>query len=472
MFMKILIVTIVLGSFFIFWTKKAKELIPNITELSLSEGEQKAKELIQKITELSLSEEKKQNASADQYQETPKIEKSKTENSPKEKSQYTSPQMPENTKWGKELKIAREQGISFSSDNETLISCPKDIVDVVIPGCVKFIGKDAFYRCRNLKRVIIPDSVVEIGAYAFPSFCKDLSGITIPHRVTKIGVGAFRGVKSVHVAKNNPAFKVDEHGALLDLRHKKILYLPPDFDGAYTIPNWIIEIEKNAFDHCRKLDGVNIPSSVKKIGDRAFFGCFDLAKVTIADGVVEIGEKAFGSGDKLTRVFIPASVEKIGDGAFGNVKSLRIAKDNAAFKIDQYGALLDLNRKKLLYLRPFFRGKYIIPEGITAIGTWAFIERRGLTGVVIPDSVTEIGDFAFARCTMLTKVVLPNNQTVIKHGAFNGCSNLNSVDIPDCVKEIGYRAFGNCTKLKKVSISSDTIILRDAFPVTCRVVIR
>lgn len=73
--------------------------------------------------------------------------------------------------------------------------------DVVIPASVNHegesypvtrIGDQAFYECRELKSVTIPESVTAIGKEAFYE-CDRLNSVTIPEGVTAIGNQAFGG---------------------------------------------------------------------------------------------------------------------------------------------------------------------------------------------------------------------------------------------------------------------------------------
>ena len=46
--------------------------------------------------------------------------------------------------------------------------------------------------------------------------------------------------------------------------------------------------------------------------------------------------------------------------------------------------------------------EFIIPDGVTCIGEWAFKDCSSLTSIILPDGVTSIGDFAFVDCGSLT----------------------------------------------------------------------
>ena len=56
------------------------------------------------------------------------------------------------------------------------------------------IGKYAFYGCKSITSVIIPNGVTSIGQSAFPS-CTALRSVTIPNSVTSIEWQAFSGCR-------------------------------------------------------------------------------------------------------------------------------------------------------------------------------------------------------------------------------------------------------------------------------------
>ena len=154
--------------------------------------------------------------------------------------------------------------------------------------------------CKN---TIIPNSVTEIGSYAFYG-CTGLTSVTIPNSVTSIGYGAFEGCTGLPVVDN--------------IRYADT-YLVEAVDktlSTYTIKDGTKWIGSNAFAYCYDLTSVTIPNSVTEIGDWAFYVCSGLTSVTIPNSVTSIGEAAFYGCTGLTSVTIPNSVTSIGDEAF------------------------------------------------------------------------------------------------------------------------------------------------------------
>jgi len=86
--------------------------------------------------------------------------------------------------------------------------------------------------------------------------------------------------------------------------------------------------------------------------------------------------------------------------------------------------------------------------------------------LVIPDTlggypVTSIGTSAFANCSGLTGVTIPDGVKTIGYGAFRGCSGLTSITIPDSVTAIYQSAFDNCTSLTSITIGAGVTDISD-----------
>ena len=58
--------------------------------------------------------------------------------------------------------------ITYSDDNETLLSCTKDMEGkIVIPNGVKTIASHAFRNCYEISEIVLPDTISIIQSQAF-----------------------------------------------------------------------------------------------------------------------------------------------------------------------------------------------------------------------------------------------------------------------------------------------------------------
>lgn len=143
-----------------------------------------------------------------------------------------------------------------------------------------------------------------------------------------------------------------------------------------------------------------------------------------------------------------------------------------------------------------YTGNLTVPQKlggftVTQIGSYAFQDCIGLTGVTLPNTLTSIGYEAFYGCTALTRIVLPNTVTYmdsdvfrncssltsvtlstaltsISYGMFYGCSSLTAVNIPSGVTSIGSYAFSGCTKLQNVTLPSALETINDQTFFNCK----
>ena len=187
------------------------------------------------------------------------------------------------------------------------------ITSVTIPDSVTEIGGYAFYGCAGLTSVTIPAGVTMIGNYAFYN-CTGLTSVTIPESVREIGEWAFSGCTGlIEVMISKGVRKIGEWA----------------FSGctgltSVTVPESVREIGEEAFRGCKGLTSITIPAGVTEIGCAAFWYCTGLTSVTIPDGVTEIGGGTFADCTGLTSVTIPAGVTEISVSAFEKCKKLTI----------------------------------------------------------------------------------------------------------------------------------------------------
>lgn len=153
----------------------------------------------------------------------------------------------------------------------------KELKKVVLPDTITVIGERAFGSCEGLEQVNIPDGVTEIGAYA-SSDCRKITELVIPKSVKAIGENAFS--ICLHIT-------------------------------GIEIPEGVAEIGEYTFSGCLALKSIKLPGTVEKIGMWAFHSCTALEEIIIPEGVTEIGRQAFVSCTALKTVVLPASVKKI-----------------------------------------------------------------------------------------------------------------------------------------------------------------
>lgn len=244
---------------------------------------------------------------------------------------------------------------------------------------------------------------------------------------------------------SNVTWSLDDNGTLTISGSGKIEDYRSDIDQPWysnrsDITSVVIEpgvtsIGSLAFYKCSNLTSITIPSGLTSIGEMTFFNCSALTSVTIPNGVISIGNFAFGSCTGLKSITIPSSVTSIENNIFQDctgLTNITVDSSNPSF-CSESGVLFNKDKTTLIYYPLGKTGSYTIPDGVTAIGDYAFYYCSGLTSVTIPSSVTSIGESAFQHCTGLTSITIPNSVTSIVNLAFWDCDSLTIVYIPSGV---------------------------------------
>ncbi|KAA6376939.1 MAG: hypothetical protein EZS28_027533, partial [Streblomastix strix] len=146
---------------------------------------------------------------------------------------------------------------------------------------VSKIGDYAFLGCSKMTEIIFPQTLTEIGSYAFLSGY--LTSIVLDDNLEKIGKLAFCGQRNLISAVIG--------GTNLTIGDNA-------FEGctilsALTFTGSITSIGKKSFYNCPSLTSLVLPSTLKSIGEEGFRGCIALTYLVIMNNDLKLGKDSF-----------------------------------------------------------------------------------------------------------------------------------------------------------------------------------
>ncbi len=331
----------------------------------------------------------------------------------------------------------------------------RSLTSVTIPGGVTAIGEKAFYICNNLTSVYISDianwcNITFNGEYSNPLYYGDLyfnnelvTDLIIPNGVTTIRNMAFHNCDSLTSVTIPDSVTTIGEWAFRDCNSLT----------SVTIGDSVTTIGDRAFGFCTSLPSITIPDSVTTIGESAFYCCYDLLSITIPDSVTSIGENAFSSCNNIKSVYCkPITPPAGGSGMLSSLTTIYVPEGSLqAYKSAEYWsdyadiiAEYDYNSTMTI--------SYTTSDGMPASANGLIISNNYQNGVGILSYIGKdiIPAGLFFICDNLTSVTIPDGVTTIGSTAFVGCNSLPSITIPDSVTMIGSDVFETCLSLTSV----------------------
>ena len=340
------------------------------------------------------------------------------------------------------------------------------------------IAESAFNNQSTLVKVVVPNTVTEIGHAAFKG-CGALEDITLPFvgktaesNKTNAGVFGYIFGRYTSSASSKPSGTTYQGWGVYNSSYLitgtsgyNSSYNSRYYADYYYIPSTIKKvtittattIPYGAFQNCDFIESITLQSAITTISDFAFKNCKGITQLNLGTALTTIGQYAFDGCISLEKVTIPATVTSIGNYAFNGCIALEKFNSNTA-------------------------GELIIPSGVIKIGEYAFQNLSSITKIVIADSVTEIGSYAFSGCSTLKDITIPfigktatstekfgyifgtvpktikkvkvTLDTTIPSYAFQNCDFIESITLPTTITSIGDYAFQNCKGIKEMNLGS------------------
>lgn len=308
------------------------------------------------------------------------------------------------------------------------------------------------FRSRFVKSVVLPETVTEVGDYAFADCVLLEEVVFVGNATTKIGKYAFSGCVSL----------------------KKI-----------DVPSNVTVIDDYAFAKAENgedmtLAAVNFKedSKISRIGDYAFDGCVLLRDVTLGKVMSDFNHLAFaGSGAEDVSFYEGGRLKGVEGGVYSaDGKILYFYPENANENyimpsgMEEIAAGAFTNNKNLLTIAAVptlvsigddaFSGCEKLTEadfsqtGLTLVGNNAFYECKALQSAILPSALTSLGERAFYGCVSLERATMTDVKAEeIKDGTFYGCERLRSFSVPLSVRKIGNEAFYGCERMTAFTMS-------------------
>lgn len=237
----------------------------------------------------------------------------------------------------------------------------------------------------------------------------------------------------------------DEFGVIYSKDGKRLIKIPENFQGVYTVKEGTEIICDWAICDIDNIEEIILPNSLKYVGERNFAYLAPIKTLCIPKSVIWIGDCSFSG--KKSEYYPKGSIFRI-----GYTTLLHISTDGVNFSFKD-GLLIDNIHKRLISNLGF--QKFIrIPDSIEYICPLAFEVNKNIQELEFPKQLKFIGECAFSGCRNLKEIKFKCNEKdtsklVIKDGCFNNCTSLSKIEVPLDTIEMFIKLLPDCKNLLK-----------------------
>ena len=369
-----------------------------------------------------------------------------------------------------DLRIPEEiEGLPVRELGSNAFADSKLIEHVIMPDSIVYMGAKVFAYCTRLRSVHLSDSLTELDEATFRN-CRNLSELHLPASLKSLSYrliascrlpvlnlpvsleridwenAEYEATKRIVLDRGNETFTSDGLGLYSADGETLLRMLAPVVD--YSVLPGCKHIAKDAFKSMLCLRHVDLGNDVEDIGPYAFFRT-SIRTLELPETLRSIGERAFYQCARLSHLEFTGPVEEVNPYAFSktNLDSLRLPASvrrlgtgavAGARLVGQHHALLEIDTDN----------PYLYTDGQALYARHD--DGLHLTSVLVIDGsytpiegTVAIEDEALAHSAGLTELHLPEGLTRIGSKACYSCTNLTVVDLPSTLFSIGAQAFTN-----------------------------
>ncbi len=281
-----------------------------------------------------------------------------------------------------------------------------NLAEFLAPANLRCIREKAFFRCKNLERVELNEGLEEVGEEAFAS--TGLESIKFPRSIQVIARRATADTKITYSGAN-PTFAVPSDAEYLSLDEQGVLYSTQDgecvmvqvVEPAATqikVRPGTVRIAAQAARNHKNLSAIKIPDGVRVIEREAFKGCVELYWVELPDTVTRIEDEAF-LDTALQHINLPASLEYLGTKALITYGAHHTGTTNPTLKE--------------VVVPESLQGRYFVVPGLLCQrredSTVRVMVCLGAEEIHIPEDATTIDEYAFGNARGIRKLYFSDN---------------------------------------------------------------